>query len=411
MATSGSTNYSMNHDDVITEALELVGQYSAGEAIPGEDWTSVNRTLQMLLKSWSGEEIGLWKNKEIAVFQSDDGYSYTLGPSGSHASAAYVKTEVATAAASAATAIVIDSTTGMNDNFDIDGIITATTPAAAGTITIDGDLISGIHAVMSSPRKILIYSDADDSGVTFGITGTNSADAVQTENLTGPNTTTVYSTNEYKTITAITIDGAGTGNISVGQVGDFIGIELDDGTIQWTNMGAALSTTTTLIAALTDDVAVDNHIYVYTSKPSRPLEILEARIHHPDDTETPISIISRREYMELSTKTSSSAIANSIYYDPQTNNGILKVWPPCSDTKYWLMLTARMPIEDMDAAGDAPDMPQECFLALSWNLAVLIAPKFGMPLTKSFRDDAKVFKKTVKDFDREQVSSTIEIIT
>ena len=56
---------------------------------------------------------------------------------------------------------------------------------------------------------------------------------------------------------------------------DNIGIELDDGTIQWTTInGAPAGSTVTLTDALTDDVASGNAVYVYTAKTNRPMKLL-----------------------------------------------------------------------------------------------------------------------------------------
>ena len=51
MATSGSTNWVLTRDDIITEALENIGVLAAGETAAADDVTSASRTLNILAKS------------------------------------------------------------------------------------------------------------------------------------------------------------------------------------------------------------------------------------------------------------------------------------------------------------------------------------------------------------------------
>lgn len=409
MATSGSYNYNRNALEIITEALSLIGaDKGAGETIPAEDVDTCLASLNMMVKAWQAEGIGLWKNVDASLFLEYGEWSYSIGSTGDHCAGSAVKTEVATAAVSGATALVIDATTGMIDSFDRNGIVTAVTPAGAGAITLTGVLVADGIAYLPSQRKVLIYSNGNDSGVTFEITGYDVNGVGVTETITGPNTSTVYSVYDYHTIVSITISAAGTGSIEIGCVGSFVGIELDDGTLQWTNNGAALSTTFTLIAALTDDVAVDNHVYVYEAKLSRPLEITEVRLRSASGSERPLRIKSRQEYMNLPNKEDAGA-ANLVYYDPQRINGKLYVWSACNDVQEYIRFTARIPVEDFDAQTDDPDFPQEWFLALSWNLASIIAPKFGNEFSTKNELKALGFKQSVSAFDREDASVFIQI--
>lgn len=99
---------------------------------------------------------------------------------------------------------------------DRNGVCAAQTPTGAGNMTIAGALASGGVATMDYARHITIYSDGDDSGVTFTITGTNRNGDAKTETITGPDSTTVTSTGNFKTITQVAISDAGTGSIEVG---------------------------------------------------------------------------------------------------------------------------------------------------------------------------------------------------
>ena len=191
--------------------------------------------------------------------------------------------------------------------------------------------------------------------------------------------------------------------------GDYIGIELDDGTLQWTTVnGVPAADVVTLTAALTDDVAVDNHVYTYTTKLQRPLEITEARIRSAAGYERPIKIVSRDEYLRLPNKASTGS-ANQIYYDNKLTNGKMYVWPACGDVQEYIKFTAKIPIEDFDSATDDPDFPQEWILTLAWNLAVLVAPEFERPLPDKFELRAIAMKERLMDFDIEHTSVFLEL--
>jgi hypothetical protein len=192
--------------------------------------------------------------------------------------------------------------------------------------------------------------------------------------------------------------------------GDYIGIELDDKTLQWTTVnGVPAANVVTLTAALTDDVAVDNHVYNYTTKITRPIEIVEARGVSPSAYDTPLIIASRDEYMRLSDKTSQGP-PSQIYYDPVRTNGKMYVWPACDNVQEYIKFTARVLIEDFDAAANDPDFPQEWMLAITWNLAVMIAPKFGKQIDQIFLMNAAFFKQNVKDFDHENTPIYLKAI-
>jgi len=305
VALSGSYDFGLTAENIITEALELLGIYVTGGTVIDEHKASCLRTLEMLVKAWSAEGVGLWTLKEAALFLEYGEHEYEIGPSGDHCTDSWVKTEVATAASSGASTVTVDSDTGVSD-------------------------------------------------------------------------------------------------------GDYIGIELDDETLQWTTVnGTPAADVITLTDALTDDVAVDNHVYTYTTKLQKPLRITEARIRieSEDDndncTETVLNIRHRNQYLAIADK-EATGTADLSYYDPRLTSGKLYIYPACDDVQNFLKFTAKIPIQDFDDVLNSPDLPQEWLLALAWNLAILISPKFGKTVTPDFEAKALVFKRNVALFDRER---------
>jgi len=305
VALSGSYDFGLTAENIITEALELLGIYVTGGTVIDTHKASCLRTLEMLIKAWAADGVGLWTLKEAALFLAYGEYEYSLGPSGDHCTSSWVKTEVAVAASSGASTVTVDSDTGISDS-------------------------------------------------------------------------------------------------------DYIGIELEDGTLQWTIInGAPAANVVTLTDSLTDDVSVDSHVYCYSDKLQKPLRITEARIRvegdddNDDCTETVLSIKHRNQYMTISDK-EATGTADLIYYQPELTDGKLRVYPACDNVQNYIKFTAKIPIQDFDDAANSPDLPTEWLLALSWNLAILISPKFGKTVTPDFEAKALVFKRNVALFDRER---------
>lgn len=96
-------------------------------------------------------------------------------------------------------------------------VAAAQNPGGAGNLVINGTLAAGGVATLDLPRRVVIAAVGNESGRTFTITGTDRRGAVQTESIVGPAAgASVTSLKDYKTVTQVATDGAGSGNISVG---------------------------------------------------------------------------------------------------------------------------------------------------------------------------------------------------
>lgn len=221
-----------------------------------------------------------------------------------------------------------------------------------------------------SLRKLYVYLEKDKIEYDLG--------ATSTDHISSEYNRTTTSVTAVATDTAIEVTSI-TNMVS----GDFIGIKLDDGTMQWTTInGAPTGSTVTLTDALTDDVSSDVTVFFYTSKANRPMKIKNVVITDSiNSNDTPIWLMSRQEYIELPNKDSSGQV-NQIYYDPQITLGILSVWPTSSDVDSYLTIWVQRTLEDMDSATDTPDYPQEWYLPLALNLAAVSCSKYGVPRTE-----------------------------
>ena len=166
MATSGSTDFSIDRDSIIEEALQIVGVLGVGEAPTAAQLTDYSRTLNLIVKSLMAEGLLLWTIDRLVIFPVPNQEYYTIGSGGDRVCkyTDYVKTEVATAAASGATTLVVDSIANMTASDVIgveqdDGTLHWTTisgtPSAA-TIT----LAVALTAAVSVDRHVYTYTTA-----------------------------------------------------------------------------------------------------------------------------------------------------------------------------------------------------------------------------------------------------------
>lgn len=184
---------------------------------------------------------------------------------------------------------------------------------------------------------------------------------------------------------------------------DYLGIVLDDDTIQWTTVnGAPAGTTVTPTAVLTGAATSGNAVYAYTTKIQRPLRVLSVRREDSSGNEVEIALISRDQYFALPNKTT-EGVPSQAYYDPQLDNGTFYLWVVPEDVDSVYNLTYLEPIQDFDSTSNDPDFPAEWLEALKYNLAVRLAPEAGLPKAERqwLKAEAEQYLAAVTSFDNE----------
>lgn len=161
---------------------------------------------------------------------------------------------------------------------------------------------------------------------------------------------------------------------------DFVGIVLDDGTSYWTTVSSVTDSDTFVIPSpgLPSAAAIDNYVYFFTTKINRPLRVLHAFVRSATNTDTPVTLISQKDYLDLSSKQSDGRV-NQAYYDYQLTNGVLYVWPESDTVTDTLELVVHRPIEDMDASANDFDVPAEWYEAIFYGLSLRAAINFQSP--------------------------------
>jgi len=114
MAVSGSVDFKLNRNQLIDEAMAIIGVNSEGENPTAFEIARANSSLNMMIKAWQADGLQLWTRKTGTVFLEKDKVSYTLGPNGSYATKdTPVITQLTADVATSDTTMPVDSTTGM----------------------------------------------------------------------------------------------------------------------------------------------------------------------------------------------------------------------------------------------------------------------------------------------------------
>ena len=164
MATSDSVNYIVTRDDIISEALQLVGALEEGGTPTATQLSDCSRTLNMLVKYWAADGLKVWVNEELVVFPVKNQRQYTFGASGDRMcrESELVTTKLNGGLAASATSITVDSTTGMTAS-DVIGIATTAADIHWDVISSVDDsttltLTTGVDAVCADNSRVYTYT-------------------------------------------------------------------------------------------------------------------------------------------------------------------------------------------------------------------------------------------------------------
>jgi len=285
MATSGSYDYAVTASDVLTEALENIGVLGNGETIDSNDQTSCLRTLNLMVKQWSGNfdfapGLKMFSRRTGYIFLQKSQSVYSIGPSGDNATLSYVSTTMRVAGIATATTLEITSSTGMT-------------------------------------------------------------------------------------------------------AADYIGIELNSGSIYWTTISSVTDGDTIVIPAsgLSGAVAAGNRIFAYTTKLIRPLYFESMLVRDTDGNDSHIGDMTRGEY-EANGYKATTGTPSKYAYENSLTNGTLYIDVTPSDVTNVMRGVFMAPAEDYDLVTNNVAFPQEWFLPVAQGLSKLIAPKFGKEWTQ-----------------------------
>lgn len=169
---------------------------------------------------------------------------------------------------------------------------------------------------------------------------------------------------------------------------DFIGIELDDGTIDWTTVSAGGGTTgLTIATGLTSAASSGNRVYAYTAKQNKPRHILDIwRVEALSGTRVPVEQVSKSRLQGMQQLTEgvptqwSYQITAQAIADNAADAGLLSVWPRFANGDYYLEIRFQHPFDDLDASTNNLSFPSDWMEAVIYGLATRLAPEYQVDM-------------------------------
>lgn len=160
--------------------------------------------------------------------------------------------------------------------------------------------------------------------------------------------------------------------------GDIIGIQLSDGTIQWTTISGTPTTTVTIANSLTSATASGKYVWWFTSRAQRFTTLESAVLREAGGTDSALNVYRDvREYEQGVADKFADGDPTAILVEPLRLNTRVTLNSQPTNVAKQIIFTALYPAEDYDATTDDIAFPQECFLFLSWELAFLLSASYG----------------------------------
>ena len=169
--------------------------------------------------------------------------------------------------------------------------------------------------------------------------------------------------------------------------GDNFGIVLDSGAAFWTTVsGAPVNNVVTFATPLPAgaSASAQNNVFDYATKIVRPLKVPRSRTIYYQGGQnngprlTPMSVLSRKEYMDLPNPLN-PGITTQFFYTPQLVSGEYYAWPTPQQANIGARFTWYRPLMDINTPANTVDFPQEWINAIGWNLAKEMGPEFDCP--------------------------------
>ena len=153
----------------------------------------------------------------------------------------------------------------------------------------------------------------------------------------------------------------------------------------------------------------------------RPVQVLDGSFYRRTVssvvTDTPLKLLSRQAYEQISTK-SVQGSPNSIFYAPTIDIAVAAPLYPTSPSIGWgtlyiyynpinstdvVYINTRRAVQDVIDGGDEVDLPQEWFMPLVWGLAAQLADEYEVPEDRCNRlfKWAEYYRKQLQDWQHE----------
>ena len=166
MATSGSVDFSVSRDTIITRAWQLLGVVEEGGTATANQITDGTSWLNLMVKNWQIDGLHLWSLEHIVLFpvKAQRKYSFGTSPSRMCKDQELIQTELNGSHASGATTLTVDSTTGMaiSDKIGIQTTSSGITWTTISTIPSATSLTiaAGLDGIAADNNNVYTYTTA-----------------------------------------------------------------------------------------------------------------------------------------------------------------------------------------------------------------------------------------------------------
>lgn len=161
---------------------------------------------------------------------------------------------------------------------------------------------------------------------------------------------------------------------------DFVGIELNDGTIHWTTISGTPAATMTIAVQLPSAAAAGNYVWWFTSRAQRLISVEAASLRDENFNDTSLDVYQTLQAYALG---NSSKFADSdptcILVEPLRINTKITLDAQPTDVTKTIALVGLYQQEDYDATANDVAFPQEAFRFLEWELAFALSPGYRGP--------------------------------
>ena len=178
---------------------------------------------------------------------------------------------------------------------------------------------------------------------------------------------------------------------------DIVGIELDDGTIQWTTISGTPTTTMDIASGLTGAAAAGNYVYWFTARAQRMVLVESAVLRDENNKDTPLKVFRTIEEYEAGVSDKyADGDPTCILVEPLRINTRITLDSQPQDVTKRIVLVGLYPQEDYDNASGTDDIsfPQEALRYLGWELSFEICDAYGSEWTPSMEKKRIEAKET-----------------
>lgn len=200
-----------------------------------------------------------------------------------------------------------------------------------------------------------------------------------------------------QTVISITSNSDSTtdpGNTVTMTNGDYVGIELDDGSIHWSTISGTPSSTMTIAAQTTGAASSGNYVWWYTSKAQRFPFIESAVLRTSSRNDTPLYVYrDRREYDQGVVDKLADGTPTSVVVEPLRTSTRVTFNSQPTDVTSTVVLTVMYPAEDYDSTSNDIAFPQEWFGFLEWETTLRSVSQYGVAWTPAMEknyENAKI---------------------